>query len=165
MHKVPVFGRLAHTFRHEHTRSRTPPETVMDGTGKEALLWLDAGFWFCWRDCCDRDRHCHGVDTLAFRRAGKCQATSARTATETAGRQSDALPLKRSFLSVQTCKLSSRKAQWSRVMWPNWTVCLRVSTSWTASENSQQVQMWGSTKLCFLQVSGRSSTMLMLVFW
>ncbi len=126
MHKVPVFGRLAHTFRHEHTRSRTPPETVMDGTGKEALLWLDAGFWFCWRDCCDRDRHCHGVDTLAFRRAGKCQATSARTATETAGRQSDALPLKRSFLSVQTCKLSSRKAQWSRVMWPNWTVCLRV---------------------------------------
>jgi hypothetical protein len=39
------------------------------------------------------------------------QATSARTATETAGRQSDALPFKHSFLSEQTCKLSPRKAK------------------------------------------------------
>jgi len=46
-----------------------------------------------------------------------CAATSARTATETAGRQGETqVPLKHSFLSEQTCKLSPRKAQRRRVM-------------------------------------------------
>ncbi len=111
------------------------------------------------------DRRCRPHATVAGNRCTAISSYKWKDCNWDSRQTDDGLPFKHSFLSDQTCKLSPRKEKWSRVMWPNWTVCLRFSMSWTASVNSQQVQMWGSIQLCFLQVKEELVQTLMLVFW